>query len=373
MNRISIWHVFMTDITAEALRNELAARFPDSEVVAKKKWWGRDYDVLIGWGCKPDDRTPEGDRDIERVGLCINRYAAVRRAADKLQALEIFSQIPELNSPRYFLPHEIKDAIADGRITYPFFGRAKEHQDGTGTWLCGMMLDVDQAIREGADYFVEFIRNKDEYRIHVFDGEVLQSMRTVLQRNPKEGFKEEKLKKLNRAWKNKEMEGDLDERTANFVLDRLMRSEIQIPFNMIRHYDRGWRFSPFLAEERCPEDVRNMAVQAVNSLGLDFGAVDIIKGEDDTYHVLEVNTAPALWGRVLTQYVDAFEKKIRAHFQVADEPENTQEVTENPPVVREATTLADADRQELSRAALRETFGVTDEQLDKMKELFRDL
>lgn len=42
------------------------------------------------------------------------------------------------------------------------------------------------------------------------------------------------------------------------------------------------------------ERIENLAVEAVEALGLDFGAVDIIKDTDGNVYVLEVNTAPGL-------------------------------------------------------------------------------
>lgn len=42
------------------------------------------------------------------------------------------------------------------------------------------------------------------------------------------------------------------------------------------------------------ERIENLAVEAVEALGLDFGAVDIIKDNDGNVYVLEVNTAPGL-------------------------------------------------------------------------------
>ena len=65
----------------------------------------------------------------------------------------------------------------------------------------------------------------------------------------------------------------------------------------------------------CRDDVvRNdtmdlLAISAVDSLGLDFGAVDIIWNEsEDQYYVLEVNTAPGVEGTTLQKYTEAILK-----------------------------------------------------------------
>jgi glutathione synthase/RimK-type ligase-like ATP-grasp enzyme len=55
-----------------------------------------------------------------------------------------------------------------------------------------------------------------------------------------------------------------------------------------------------------PAGIRDLAISAVASLQLDFGAVDIIyNGAQDKCFVLEVNTAPGLEGSTIIKYKDA--------------------------------------------------------------------
>jgi hypothetical protein len=46
--------------------------------------------------------------------------------------------------------------------------------------------------------------------------------------------------------------------------------------------------------ERVPEDLREISGRVVDALGLDFGAVDILRGVDGRHYVLELNTAPGV-------------------------------------------------------------------------------
>ena len=46
-----------------------------------------------------------------------------------------------------------------------------------------------------------------------------------------------------------------------------------------------------------------LAKDAVAAVGYDFGAVDIIRGTDDKYYVLEVNSAPSLGDSGVGKYV----------------------------------------------------------------------
>jgi glutathione synthase/RimK-type ligase-like ATP-grasp enzyme len=55
-----------------------------------------------------------------------------------------------------------------------------------------------------------------------------------------------------------------------------------------------------------PDAVTADCVRCVNELGLDFGAVDVIfNAHQETYYVLEVNTAPGLTGTTLVNYANA--------------------------------------------------------------------
>jgi len=57
--------------------------------------------------------------------------------------------------------------------------------------------------------------------------------------------------------------------------------------------------------------VKEIGVESVAALGLDFGAVDIIATEDQVIYVLEINTAPGVKAlSTANAYADAFESQI---------------------------------------------------------------
>lgn len=73
----------------------------------------------------------------------------------------------------------------------------------------------------------------------------------------------------------------------------------------VRNLDNGWVFCR--DEEILPPAVTNASLMAIISLGLDFGAVDVIyKKNGSRVYVLEVNTAPGLEGTTLTRYTEYF-------------------------------------------------------------------
>jgi hypothetical protein len=75
------------------------------------------------------------------------------------------------------------------------------------------------------------------------------------------------------------------------------------------NYRNGFTFQ-LVGSESVPEGLRDIAARCVDALGLDFGAVDILKGIDGKFYVLEVNCGPGVEGET-RQGITALAAKIR--------------------------------------------------------------
>jgi len=125
-----------------------------------------------------------------------------------------------------------------------------------------------------APLYTAGVSNKGEYRVHVFDGEVILYQ-----------------KKSRRVGEDGEVvtaegeEADVRNLASNWIyrtgnLNRLERIE-------------------------------DLAIEAISALGLDFGAVDIIMDNEGDVFVLEVNSAPGLGNTdTLDAYVSVFNEMI---------------------------------------------------------------
>lgn len=145
---------------------------------------------------------------------------------------------------------------------------------GTGVWVArsGLTLSGGRGITiirdgmpdvEGADLYVRYIPKLHEYRVHVVAGKVI----FVQQKKRRNGE-----------------EYDSTER-------------------LIRSFDNGWVFCNVDEWEKELEDA---ACAAVVSVGLDFGAVDVVRHRDSgKYYILECNTAPGLLAPSL---IEAYKK-----------------------------------------------------------------
>lgn len=134
-----------------------------------------------------------------------------------------------------------------GSNGYPMIARRRRHRGGHGLWLCQTPSDVVRARSAGASYGLEFIEDALEFRVHVFKTDKYRSIK-LQEKLGGEGY--------------------------------------------VRNHRHGWLFLPPLHRVEA-KLARKEAKKAVEALGLDFGAVDVLVKDGKAY-VLEVNTAPAL-------------------------------------------------------------------------------
>lgn len=119
-----------------------------------------------------------------------------------------------------------------------------------------------------APLYVMYKKKKHEYRVHVFNGEVID----ITQKKKRKG--------------------------AEFLDTK------------IRNHKNGWVYAREDTTE--PEDLRQQAARAMYAVGLKFGAVDLIWNElENKSYVLEINTAPGLTGTTLEKYAQAIVKDIQ--------------------------------------------------------------
>jgi hypothetical protein len=121
-----------------------------------------------------------------------------------------------------------------------------------------------------APLYTKGVANTGEYRVHVVDGDVI-----LYQKKSRRYVDEENI--------DEPTEQDSD----------------------VRNLASGWVYRTGNLNRL--ERIEELAINTIDSLGLDFGAVDIIKDEHGDVFVLEVNTAPGL-GNTQTKeaYIDAF-------------------------------------------------------------------
>lgn len=309
MEKVYVWYSGATDITGKNLIEGLTERLnPNVFEVSGGTSKPEDVDIVICYGTK----TSENITFAPRVKV-LNHPDSIRVNRNKLTALNTMLSA-DVKVP-YF--DKLPDACDDDDIIYPVIARTNYHQGGKGLAVCtsqGQVRDLMGVDSVGFGYIQELVSFKQEYRIHVFQDEVIRCAAKIPQRNPADSWKAVYMEKAERmALRNDVV---LDETTANICLKAVV-SDLTLPDLIVKSNKRGWCFTRIEATD-IDIDLANAAKAAVKAIGLDFGAVDCALDYDGIAWVIEVNTGPGLQGGTLTSYLNTLEAYIKRSTTITD-------------------------------------------------------
>lgn len=170
----------------------------------------------------------------------INRAKDIRLACNKPEARK---QMLACGVP---CPH-LWDSI-EGFRNFPVIARPIFHSKGRKFFVCNTLAEATEYMTPEF-YVSELIDKKDEYRVIVLGGKVVECSIKV------------------------KMRPDAD--------------------NLIRNHRKGWGFK-WIPYEDVKRSIVDHALSAIKALNLSFGAVDMCIDTKDYVFVFEVNTAPGL-------------------------------------------------------------------------------
>lgn len=215
-------------------------------------------DLLIRWGSSAAVKlTPK---------KVLNKKDAIALAANKLDSL-VKMKAAQVPVPKTIPLGELgeltlAEVISKG-LKFPVLAREPQHTRGADILLCLQNKDLVRAVRWGKTFLVEYIATDREYRVHIFNGEIIRTSQKVL-----------------------------------------MSRDNYLPY--MRNDDHNHTFRN--PRKQLTTEQQEIAIKAVQSLGLDFGAVDMVIGDDGKPYVLEVNTGPAL----IQNGIEIYEEKFKA-------------------------------------------------------------
>lgn len=293
---IYLWFSGATDVTGRALAEALGIEGTREQPRLRRG------DVLIGWGTKINN-----DVNIPNGVTVYNHPNAIRTNRNKLKALEIMHQDNNINNAiaKFAKSDNIIVKIRNNELKLPLIGRTKYHQGGKGLWICLTKSHVEAAIDDGAAYFQEYIDVDTEYRLHVAFGRVIHAVKKVANDNVNHWIEQRKEKILDYAAKN---EWNLDNGTIDKVL-QIISKEVIIPDRIVRSNRRGWTFRS-VALNNISNRLKEVAINAVAAIGLDFGAADCAKDTNNNPYIIEINSGPGLQGTAFDKYVAAFRAEL---------------------------------------------------------------
>lgn len=260
MKRLIIFPYKMGSESAKLLANELGAK----RVYSDGRYKYKSNDVILNWGNSnvPRWATPNTHwiNTPEQVALASNKISTLHQLTlSTIPLCEVGGAPLEFTMER----PTAEQWLSEGAIVY-----CRTTVCGSGGSGIVVATSLDEIVN--APLYTKGVANDKEYRVHVFNGKVIDFARKGLRRTEDEA-------------------------------DR--------PSYLVRNHTKGWVFIREGVE--LPEVVKETAIKAIESLGLTFGGVDIctIKGSSDTQAcVFEVNTACGIAGTGVLRYVTAIKE-----------------------------------------------------------------
>lgn len=236
----------------------------DLEVFSEKsKPISQDKYLFINWG---RSKIPWLDENAE----ILNHPSSVKMCVNKLCAFRDF-QIYGVSHPPFTTSKEeaIKWIEQGEKVVCRTI---LEGSKGNGIIIAKTPEEVVDC-----KLYVKYIQKKWELRVHVFKGNIID----VRQK-----------RKLSK--------------------EKLEERGITSTSKYIRNMANGYIFSVNIDDELndIKDKIELESTDAVDSLDLDFGAVDLIITKDKDVYVLEVNSSPALVGSTVDKYIKAIKELI---------------------------------------------------------------
>lgn len=200
-------------------------------------------DIVINWG--------SGNVPAFGPAKVLNQNAG--NSSNKLVAFKKFSEagvtVPEFWTKREELPEGVFPIVCRTKLT----GHSGE----------GIVIANNKEELVDAPLYTKYVKKKDEYRVHIFNGEVI------------------------------------------FLQRKARRIEEENPNWMIRNLANGFVFVE-TQEADTPAVVVKEAKKAIKALDMDFGGVDVVyNAKEGKAYVLEVNSACGLEERTAEKYAGA--------------------------------------------------------------------
>ena len=222
---------------------------------------------IINWGCSHI-------LWLEDDSFCFNKPEAVLNSSNKIKAFKLMYDCGVKVVP-FTTIRAMAEALFDSGSNRTKVVCRKIVSGSCGD---GIIIAHNKEELVDAPLYTLYVEKKWEYRVHVAFGEVIHVQQ-------KRRLSSEQL-------------------------------EIRGIFNRdkyVRNVANGYIFSTEIhhhSDEFILEDLYDQSLLAIQSLSLDFGAVDLLVTRDNEVKVLEVNSAPGLEGITLSNYVSHFKKHL---------------------------------------------------------------
>jgi hypothetical protein len=217
--------------------------------------------VNYGFGYMPEWANGQKVRylnDPRKVSNKISKVAQIKKF--------VRADVPTLELTT--IPDRARDWLNQG---FRVLARVDDGKDGEGIRVLTPAKNRDGNVVPYADFYTKEFKKVSEFRVHVFNGKVID----LVQR------------KQGKNWKEPD----------------------SLEKEVVRSWGNGWIFAHYNKDDAPYELMRKSAIEAVAAVELDFGAVDILVDARNNIAVCEVNSAPGLIkDETINAYVKAIEE-----------------------------------------------------------------
>jgi glutathione synthase/RimK-type ligase-like ATP-grasp enzyme len=211
--------------------------------------------LVVNWG---HSGAPYWGTNVGPRKNILNHWSKLNVAINKLSAFKKFKDAgvptPEWTASR----KEAESYFANGGVV--ICRTLLSSMEGKG-----IVVATKPSELVDAPLYTKLFPKDKEYRVHVFNGEVIDYVQ-------------------------KKLKSDAPANRCKYI----------------RNTANGWIFARSAVV--LPETVKKQAQEAIKALGLDFGAVDLATGKSSKVVVFEVNTAPGIEGTTVQKYSQAISK-----------------------------------------------------------------
>lgn len=323
MEKGYVWYSHGSDETgiklAEALGLPSGSKTPKPE----------EYGVIIGWGCKPGN-TYAKDRFQKAIAggtlRLVNPVEAVQNNRNKLGVMKslvaakvampgfiaLVAGTPESRAL------QVREAMKKGQLAFPILG-LNENNKGAPRF-CYTEEDILVALKgENKESPIHYFRSYcpgTEYRLHVFRDRVICAQVKELAKDPTEACAASLASKLaKRRAGDEKLQKEIPEAlikpaTLKIILGEVAEDLLTSPNHIQKSVSHGWDLKD-IEVAKVPAVAFAVALQAVEAVGLDMGAVSV-SVDGATARVTAIATAPALSPAQQQAYVDTLNQFINS-------------------------------------------------------------
>ncbi len=331
-----VWYSFGSDKTGPILGKVLGFD------AGKKTPKFDNYDVVVGWGCKPGtkyDSEALAQLIAQNQVRILNHPDAVSMNRDKLGTLERLRELG-IGTPGFYAfdPKRpqvagntlIPDALEKGVLSLPLVLLTKYNKGAP--IFCYTIEDVKAALtgntkKEHPLCYARTFDQGDEYRIHVFRDTALCAQKKDLSGDPLAETTQSLWRRTQaRAKKDKVT---LDKDSVIFALKDVALELVASASQLKKSVKMGWKWLDW-GMELIPPEVAEVAIEAMDAVKLDMGAVSVSHVEGVS-RVLSITTAPALSEGRMELYATEIQAFAAAGGKTRD-PNSTKAAKKEKPV-----------------------------------------